>query len=415
MGVFYVALVMLLAQAGLALGLGVLRDWARLDEATQSSTALAVGYNLTALALAASAGYVLDRFHLLYAAEGTVRGPGFVDVHVVMPTLWLMAAIALVVAALTVRGGTAARLAAHGMGRGRSGRGARRPAWRSFRGRSSRSTSSQTSSLASGPISSITSPSPDEHSASTAFPSAATTRPESLQMRDLADNQDTVRNIRLWDYRPLLRTFSQIQQIRLYYQFYDVDVDRYPLADGYRQTMLAARELTQELPERARTWVNHHLQYTHGFGFAMSLAAQEGEEGTPTLVVKDLPPVATRGAPVGNPAIYYGEHMPDYVIVPSSIPELDYPSGDDNVYASYRGAGGVSLGSLWSRLLFAFNLMDVNILLTDYITPDSRIQIRRSLQDRVHRIAPFLLLDRDPYMVTTPGGPLLDSGRLHHL
>ena len=402
-GVFYVALVLLLAQAGLGVGLGVFRDWARLDEATQSSTALAVGYNLAALALAASAGYVLDRFHLLYAAEGTVRGPGFVDVHVVMPTLWLMAAIAFAVAALTVRAALAPRLAAHGMGRGRRGRGAHRPAWG-----------------ASGAIQSVyvepnelarEQPYLEHNIAFTrrAFGidgvserSSDATR--SLEMRDLADNQDTVRNIRLWDYRPLLRTFSQIQQIRLYYQFYDVDVDRYPLADGYRQTMLAARELTQELPERARTWVNHHLQYTHGFGFAMSLAAQEGEEGTPTLVVKDLPPVATRGAPVGNPAIYYGEHMPDYVIVPSSIPELDYPSGDDNVYGSYRGAGGVSLGSLWSRLLFAFNLMDVNILLTDYITPDSRIQIRRSLQDRVHRIAPFLLLDRDPYMVTTPEG-----------
>jgi uncharacterized membrane protein (UPF0182 family) len=117
-----------------------------------------------------------------------------------------------------------------------------------------------------------------------------------LEMRDLADNHDTIRNIRLWDYRPLLRTFRQIQQIRLYYQFYDVDVDRYLLADGYRQTMLAARELTPELPERAETWVNRHLQYTHGYGFAMSLAAQEGEEGTPTLVVRDLPPVATRDA-----------------------------------------------------------------------------------------------------------------------
>ena len=223
-------------------------------------------------------------------------------------------------------------------------------------------------------------------------------------MRDLADNQDTVRNIRLWDYRPLLRTFSQIQQIRLYYQFYDVDVDRYRLADGYRQTMLAARELTPELPERARTWVNRHLQYTHGYGFAMSLAAQEGEEGTPTLVVKDLPPAATRDAPVGNPAIYYGEHTPDYVIAPSGIHELDYPSGDDNVYASYHGAGGVPLGSLWSRLLFAVHLMDFNILLTDYSTEASRIHIRRSLQDRVHRIAPFLRLDRDPYMVTTPEG-----------
>ena len=223
-------------------------------------------------------------------------------------------------------------------------------------------------------------------------------------MLDLADNQDTIRNIRLWDYRPLLRTFRQIQQIRLYYEFYDVDVDRYRLADGYRQTMLAARELTAELPQPAETWVNRHLQYTHGYGFAMSLAAQEGEEGTPTLVVRDLPPVATRDAPIGNPALYYGEHMPGYVIAPSGIRELDYPSGDDNVYASYRGGGGVPLGSIWSRLLFAIHLMDVNILLTDYTVEASRIHIRRSLHDRVHRIAPFLQLDRDPYMMSTSDG-----------
>ena len=402
-GVFFVALMLLLAQMGLGVGLGVFRDWARLDNATQSSTALAVGYNLAALALAASAGYVLDRFHLLYAAEGTVRGPGFVDVHVVMPALWLMAAIAFAVAALTVRaawrrdlrlmawcvgGAVVAHIVLLGVLPGAIQSVYVEPN-ELAREKPYLEHNIDFTRRAFG-IDGVSERSYDA------------TR--NLEMRDLADNQDTVRNIRLWDYRPLLRTFSQIQQIRLYYQFYDVDVDRYPLADGYRQTMLAARELTQELPERARTWVNHHLQYTHGFGFAMSLAAQEGEEGTPTLVVKDLPPVATRDAPVGNPAIYYGEHMTDYVIVPSSIPELDYPLGDDNVYGSYRGAGGVSLGSLWSRLLFAFHLMDVNILLTDYITPESRIQIRRSLQDRVHRIAPFLQLDRDPYMVTTPEG-----------
>ena len=264
-GVFYVALVLLLAQAGLALGLGVFRDWARLDGAIQTSIASAVGYNLAALALAACAGYLLDRFHLLYAAQGTVRGPGFVAVHVVMPALWLMAAIAFSVGALTVRAAwrrdlqlmawcVGGAVVAHVVLLG----------------------------VLPGAIQSVY-VEPNELAREKPYleHNIAFTRrafdidgvsersydpTRRLEMRDLADNQDTVRNIRLWDYRPLLRTFSQIQQIRLYYQFYDVDVDRYPLADGYRQTMLAARELTQELPERARTWVNHHLQYTHGFG-----------------------------------------------------------------------------------------------------------------------------------------------------
>jgi uncharacterized membrane protein (UPF0182 family) len=225
-----------------------------------------------------------------------------------------------------------------------------------------------------------------------------------LVMRDIETNRETVRNIRLWDYRPLLVALRQIQQIRLYYRFYDVDVDRYRLADGYLQTMLAARELTSELPERADTWVNHHLQFTHGYGVAMSLATQEDEQGTPTLVIKDLPPGATRGAPVGNPAIYYGEHVPNYHIVPSGVRELDYPAGDANVYASYAGTGGVPLDSFWRRLLFAWHFKDLKILLTDYVTEGSRMQMRQSLQDRVHRIAPFLRLDRDPYMVTTPEG-----------
>ena len=401
-GVFLVALVMLLAQAGLGVWLGVFHDWARLDDA-RGAMASALCRNLLLVALAAAAGYVLDRFGLLYASSGTVWGPGYVEVHVVMPALWLMAAIALAVAALAVVAERRrdVRLMAWGIG---AAVGAHvvllgiLPAAIHAVYVDPNELARERPYLEHNIAFTLRAFGIDGVSERSY---AAT---QNLGMRDLADNQDTVRNIRLWDYRPLLRTFGQIQQIRLYYQFYDVDVDRYRLADGYRQTMLAARELTPELPERAKTWVNRHLQYTHGYGFAMSLAAQEGEEGTPTLVVKDLPPVAARDAPVGNPAIYYGEHVPDYVIAPSGIRELDYPSGDDNVYASYHGAGGVSLGSLWSRLLFAAHLMDINILLTDYTIEASRIHIRRSLQDRVHHVAPFLQLDRDAYMVTTSDG-----------
>jgi len=400
---FFVALASLLAVAGLAARLGVFNDWERLDDATRSATATMLGANLAAVLVAACAGYVLDRFALLYASHGTVWGPGFVDARLVLPVLWLMAAAALAAAGLalvaarrrdlrlmawTVAGAAAAHVVLLGI------------------------LPSSVHAIFVDPNELDRERPYLEHNIAftrRAFGIDAVSERDyaalsDLEMRDLENNQDTVRNIRLWDYRPLLATLRQIQQIRLYYQFYDVDVDRYRLEDGYLQTMLAARELTPELPERADTWVNRHLQFTHGYGVAMSLATQEREDGSPTLVIKDLPPVGTRGAPVGNPAIYFGEHMPEFRIVPSSIRELDYPAGDDNVYGSYRGTGGVPLRSFWSRLLFALHFMDLNILVTDYPTAESRIQIRRSLEDRVHRIAPFLQLDRDPYMVSTPQG-----------
>jgi uncharacterized membrane protein (UPF0182 family) len=401
--IFFVALAMLLAQAGLGVGLGVFRGWARLDDTARGVMVSAPQWTLGIVGLAAAAGYLLDRFRLLYASSGTVWGPGYVEAQVVMPALWIMAAITLAATALAVVAARRhnLRLVAWGIG---GAVGAHvvllgiLPSVIQAVYVDPNEVDRERPYLAHNIAFTRMAFGIDGVSERT-YPAAA-----GLGLRELADNRDTIRNIRLWDYRPLLRTFRQIQQIRLYYQFYDVDVDRYQLADGYRQTMLAARELTPELPERAETWVNRHLQYTHGYGLAMSLAAQEGEEGTPTLVIGDLPPVATRGAPAGNPALYYGEHMPDYVIAPSGIREFDHPSGDDNVYASYRGAGGVPLGSFWSRLLFAVHLMDVNLLLTDYTVEGSRIHIRRSLQDRVHRIAPFLRLDRDPYIVTTPEG-----------
>jgi uncharacterized protein len=398
-----IALGALVAQAALLASLGVVNDWERRDDTTRARAAALLGWNLAALALAASAGYVLDRFRLLYASDGTVWGPGFVDARLVMPSLWLMAAIALAVAVLALV--AVRRRDLRLMGWAVAGAVGAHVLLLGVLPGSVQAVFVDPSELARETpyleynIAATRRAFGIDHVAERDYPAAA-----DLEMRDLQENRETVRNIRLWDYRPLLRTLGQIQQIRLYYQFYDVDVDRYQLADGYLQTMLAARELTPELPERADTWVNRHLQFTHGYGVAMSLATQEEKEGTPTLVVKDLPPVASRGAPLGNPAIYFGEHVPDFHIVPSGIRELDYPAGDDNVYASYRGTGGVPLGSFWSRLLFAFHFMDLKILLTDYAAESSRIQIRQSLQERVHRIAPFLRLDRDPYIVTTPQG-----------
>ena len=220
-----------------------------------------------------------------------------------------------------------------------------------------------------------------------------------LTLRALESNHATVSNIRLWDWRPLGETFQQLQRIRAYYDFSDVDVDRYSVDGNRRQVMLAARELSPELPGKAETWVNHHLQYTHGYGLAMSFTAEKQEQGKPVLIVKDLPPVTESGLSSRRPGIYYGQVQSDYRIVATSVPEFDYPRGDDNVYASYDGQGGVLLDSFWKRLLFSLHQFDVNILISAYVTPESRIQFWRQIQNRVHRIAPFLRLDEDPYLV----------------
>lgn len=219
----------------------------------------------------------------------------------------------------------------------------------------------------------------------------------------LERNKETIDNIRLWDWRPLSETFRQIQQIRAYYEFSDVDVDRYRFGDKTRQVMLAPRELSDRLPGKADRWVNRRLQFTHGYGLAMSLTAEKDEEGGPILVIKDIPPRSVAGLTVSNPAIYYGETMSGYQIVSTSIPEFDYPHGDKNVYVSYRGSGGVLLNSFWRRLLFAWHQFDINILITSYVRPESRIQFWRPIRDRVQRVAPFLRLDQDPYLVVSEG------------
>ncbi|MDP6602681.1 MAG: UPF0182 family protein [Rhodospirillales bacterium] len=226
---------------------------------------------------------------------------------------------------------------------------------------------------------------------------------ERLAPAALARNHETIDNIRLWDWQPLSQTFRQLQQIRTYYEFYDVDVDRYRIGADYRQVMVSARELSGQLPAKAETWVNRHLQYTHGYGLAMSLAAKKTEEGAPVLVIRDVPPKSDDGIAVDQPAIYYGENMYGYRIVNTAVKEFNHPRGDANVYAHYDGSGGVSLGSFFRRALFAFHQFDVRILLTSYITADSRIQFWRDVQDRVRRVAPFLALDRDPYLVLSDG------------
>ena len=194
---------------------------------------------------------------------------------------------------------------------------------------------------------------------------------EDLTRADIEANPLTIRNVRIWDERPLAQTYQQVQEIRPYYVFPDVDVDRYTVNGVYRQVMLSAREMaTDRLPSQARNWVNERLQYTHGYGVALSPVNQVTAEGLPALMVRDLPPVAEPGLEIQRPEIYYGEQTYSYVVVKTSMEEFDYPRGDENEFATYQGTGGVPLGGFLGRLAFAYRFTDLNLILSNYITAE---------------------------------------------
>ncbi len=227
---------------------------------------------------------------------------------------------------------------------------------------------------------------------------------DKLSLEEVNKQKGTIQNIRIWDERPLLQTYKQIQAIRLYYDFNNVDVDRYQIKRQYRQLMLAARELVvDQLPRQANTWVNRHLIYTHGYGLAASPVNEVTREGLPRLFIKDLPPISEVDLKIERPEIYFGERTAQYVLVRTRTKEFDYPKGDKNVYTIYQGKGGVPIRSFIRRLLFAYEFMDAQILFTNYLNPESRIMYRRRIKTRAGSIAPFLRYDRDPYLVLSEG------------
>ncbi|MGE5589776.1 MAG: UPF0182 family protein [Bacillota bacterium] len=232
-----------------------------------------------------------------------------------------------------------------------------------------------------------------------------------LSAEDVAANQDTLANVRLWDWQPLLATYAQLQEIRPYYDFKDVDIDRYPVegqAGGVRirQVMLSVREMNNaRLPEQGRTWINQHLKYTHGYGLVASPANEFDQEGLPSFLVQDLPPRSAPGFEVTRPEVYFGETTDDYVLVGTSEKEFDYPMGDQNQEAVYQGRGGVHVGSLLTRAAFAVRLGSLNLLVSSAIDSESRVLIYRNIKDAVRRVTPFLRFDGDPYAV-------LDQGRV---
>ena len=223
-----------------------------------------------------------------------------------------------------------------------------------------------------------------------------------LTRDDIDRNADTIRNVRLWDHKPLLDTFGQIQEIRTYYDFVSVDNDRYVVDGEYRQIMLSARELNSEsLPNRS--WPNERLTFTHGYGLALGPVNQVTPEGLPVLFIKNLPLESAVDLQVTEPSIYFGELSSNHVFVKTRTKEFHYPQGDDNVYTEYTGEGGVSVAGWLRKLLYSVRLGSYNLLFSGEILPESRILFNRRISDRVRAIAPFLTYDGDPYLVISEG------------
>jgi uncharacterized protein len=371
---------------------------------SMSPTVIAHGSVLLGFFFAVKAwSYGLDRYLLLYGDDGVVVGASYTDVHVELPVLWLLIGLSMVAAFA---------------------------AWANLRVRTYQLPAAATvlvfggSLVLSGVVPglfqrvfvkpnelqrekpyierniALTQQAYNLHQI-TAKPFPAE---QDLTFKTLEADKATIDNIRLWDWQPLMDTYAQLQEIRTYYKFHDVDVDRYWLDGAYRGVMLSAREMKSSLlPPNAQTWVNRHVLFTHGNGVVMSPVTRKSTEGLPFFYLRDIPPIAAGGPEIREPRIYYGEETDTYVIVKGSTPEFDYPKGTNNVYAAYDGTGGVPVGGIARRFLFAWYFYDVNLLLSNYIIGDSRIMIRRNIQERVSAIAPFLRLDHDPYMVISDG------------
>lgn len=348
-------------------------------------------------------GAYLDRFERLYDPSGLFTGPGYADIYGTLPSLALRAAAALVAmvavpVALMRRnprllGGVFSLLVLVWVG----------------------------GNLYSGLLQRII-VAPNELEKERPFLArhiAATNRAFKLDLivertldrdtpltaEDITRNRSTVNNVRLWDHEPLLDTFSQIQEIRTYYDFVSVDNDRYHIDGELRQTMLSPREMNPKaLP--SPTWINQRLTFTHGYGVTAGPVNRVNEQGLPVLFVQDLPPKTSKAAfHIDAPEIYYGEVVQDgdYVFVNTAQEEFDYPQGDTNVFTRYEGSGGISLASFWRRLLFSAHLRDLKLLLSQDFGSATRLMIHRNVVDRVRRIAPFFFYDSDPYMIVAGG------------
>ena len=361
----------------------------------------------SAFFLLKGAGYWLDRFDLLYSDVGVVFGPGYADINATLKALAVMAVLSLGMAVL------AAVFAF-------------REGWRTplqtagayaicavvllgvWPGLVQKFYVTPNELAAEQPYL--------EHNIQATREAWALDRIDvkpfevstKLTLSDIGANPLTIQNVRLWDGRPLRETYSQLQEIRTYYQFVGLDVDRYVIDGKPRQTMLSPRELNYAaVPPQARSFINEHFQYTHGYGLTLSPVNVVTEEGLPELWIQDLPPTSVApGIEVTRPEIYYGELTDRWVLARTGLEEFDYPLGDKNQYTTYAGDGGVPIGSFLQKILFSIYYGTLDIYLSDYIEADSRILFRRSVKERVRELAPFLLFDSDPYLVIADDGSL---------
>ncbi len=350
----------------------------------------------------------LKRFQLMYSEEGVTFGPGYTDVHAWIPVYWIMAAVCLLCAVILFAA----------------------PAFGSLRPGIASLIAFVVvyvlSGLYPGLIQSLfVKPNEllkeQEYIAHNIAFTLKAYNLDKVEVRDftsttrldkagLARNEATIRNIRLWDWRPLQDAYEQLQTIRPYYVFSDVDLDRYHIGGIYRQVMLSVRELDFSLiSEQAQTWINQYFQYTHGYGICASPVNEVTEEGLPALLVQDIPPQSkVQELSITRPEIYFGEKTEHPVFVRTRMKEFDYPVGDENAFTTYNADRGLQIGGFLRRLLFAWELGSFEILFTQNFTDDSRVLLHRSIQARVKKVAPFLDYDKDPYIV-------VDNGRLFWL
>ena len=338
---------------------------------------------------------------LLTASAGNIAGASYTDVHARMPALWVLVGAAVLSAALALwQAATVGRLlpiaAAVGL-----------YVIVLFGGRAYASTIQR---FVVAPNEQVRETEFIVHNIQATRAAYAldrvTERPLSgdahLTRADLDRNAATIDNVPLWNDRPLLDTFGQIQEIRTYYDFATVDNDRYMIDGRYRQIMLSARELNSaSLP--SRTWINEHLTFTHGYGLTLGPVNEVTPEGLPVLFIRDLPPVSTVDLKVTQPAIYYGELQNDHVFVKTKTEEFDYPRGDANVFAAYTGTGGVPLSNVFRRLMFAIRFGSTDTFFSPNLTEESRVMMYRRVAQRVARIMPSLSYDPDPYLTITDG------------
>lgn len=346
-------------------------------------------------------GFWLDRYALEYSARGAIVGATYTDVHAVLPVLRLLAVL-FVVAALLMFANVRLRtlrlafvtvlvIAVAWL----AGLGVYPRFVQQFRVAPNELTV-ETPYIRNGITATLRAFGLDR-----VREQMFASEPVTAEVLDR--NRATVDNVRLWDYRPLLSAYRQLQALRPYYVFADVDIDRYQIDGQQRQVMLAARELDNtRLTAQARTWVNEHLVYTHGYGLVMSPVNRISEEGMPVFFIKDIPPTTTAELPITRPQIYFGEATTRYVILNTGVQELDYPAGDENVYTSYAGRAGIRLTAL-RRLAFAYRFGDLKLVLSRDVTSRSRMLFARDIATRVRRLAPFLAYDNDPYLVLAGG------------